>query len=145
MLAASSATFAGRAGARELLDQARGVCLGSLCDDDAMPVEQWDAPLTVLDSCRGVDVNMHALEPPLAAVAATAVATRLDRALRITERVVNGLGPAHGWRLSVRLAAGRRAFALRVGYAGGVGRPPAPTGSSILSTCGGPVMRLRMH
>lgn len=100
VLAASTATCAGRPGAAELLDQALGVMLDRFWDDEyGMVVEQWDESFSVLDPYRGVNANMHTVEALLAAAGATGDRTLLDRALRIVTRVVHELGPANAWRL----------------------------------------------
>ena len=100
VLAAASATCAGRPGARELLTEALDVLLGRFWDDEhGMVVEQWDESFEKLDGYRGVNANMHTVEALLAAAATTDDRTLLDRALRILTRVVHELGPAHSWRL----------------------------------------------
>jgi mannose/cellobiose epimerase-like protein (N-acyl-D-glucosamine 2-epimerase family) len=100
VLAASSATCAGRPGAAALLDEALAVLLGRFWDDEhQMVVEEWDEGFTVLDDYRGVNANMHAVEALLAASDATGDLDLLDRALRVVTRVVHGLGAAHDWRL----------------------------------------------
>ena len=72
MLAASSATAAGRPGARELLDEALAVSTRRFWDDEAgMAVEQWDRTFTTLDGYRGVNANMHTVEAYLAAADVT--------------------------------------------------------------------------
>jgi len=100
VLAAASATCAGRPGGRELLDEALGVMLDRFWDDEhGMVVEQWDERFEKLDGYRGVNANMHTVEAFLAAADATGDRSLLDRALRILTRVVHELGPAHEWRL----------------------------------------------
>lgn len=105
VLAASSATCAGRPGASELLDAALSVVLERFWDDEhGMVVEQWDESFSTLDDYRGVNANMHTVEAFLAAAgalgpASTSGRSLLDKALRIVTRVVHELGPAHSWRL----------------------------------------------
>ena len=100
VLATASATCAGRPGARGLLDEALNVLLNRFWDDEhGMVVEEWDEPFEKLDGYRGVNANMHTVEALLAAAGATGDRTLLDRALRVVERVVHTLGPAHHWRL----------------------------------------------
>ena len=103
VLAAASATCAGRPGARALLDDALAVLLGRFWDDEhAMVVEQWDESFSTLDGYRGVNANMHTVEALLAAADAGDASRRgdlLDRALRIVTRVVHEVAPAHAWRL----------------------------------------------
>lgn len=100
VLAASSATCAGRPGAADLLDSALSVLLEKFWDDEhGMVVEQWDETFSSLDDYRGVNANMHTVEALLAASGTTGDRSLLDRALRIVTRVVHDLGPAHSWRL----------------------------------------------
>ncbi|MGZ5417329.1 MAG: AGE family epimerase/isomerase [Nocardioides sp.] len=104
VLAAASATCAGRPGGRELLDEALSVMLEKFWDDEhGMVVEEWDETFSTLDGYRGVNANMHTVEAFLAAADAVQDGDRradlLGRALRIVTRVVHDLGPAHSWRL----------------------------------------------
>jgi len=100
VLAAASATCAGRPGAAELLDEALDVLLTRFWDDEhGMVVEEWDETFSTLDPYRGVNANMHTVEALLAAADATGDRHLLDRAMRIVTRVVHELGPAHQWRL----------------------------------------------
>jgi mannose/cellobiose epimerase-like protein (N-acyl-D-glucosamine 2-epimerase family) len=104
VLAAASATCAGRPGGRELLDEALSVMLERFWDDEhGMVVEEWDETFSTLDGYRGVNANMHTVEAFLAAADAVQDPQRrtdlLGRALRIVTRVVHDLGPAHSWRL----------------------------------------------
>src|SRR5690606_872345 len=63
VLATSSATAAGRPGAREALDRALEVSLRHFWDEEAgMVVESWDAGFTELEPYRGVNANMHTVE-----------------------------------------------------------------------------------
>jgi len=107
VLAASSATAAGRPGAAELLDQALDVSERHFWDEDAgMVVEEWDRTFTTLDGYRGVNANMHTVEAYLAAADVTGDRVWLDRALRIVERVVHGFARGNGWRLPEHFDAG---------------------------------------
>ena len=100
VLAAASATCAGRPGAADLLTEALAVMLERFWDDEhGMVVEQWDESFSTLDPYRGVNANMHTVEAFLAAAAALGDRSLLDRALRIVTRVVHELGPDHSWRL----------------------------------------------
>ena len=100
ILAASSATAAGRPGARALLDEALAVSEQRFWDDEAgMAVEQWDRTFTTLDGYRGVNANMHTVEAYLAAADVTGERVWLDRALRIVERVVHGWAAGNSWRI----------------------------------------------
>ena len=125
MLAAASATCAGRPGAAALLDEALDVLLTRFWDEEhGMVVEEWDESFSTLDAYRGVNANMHTVEALLAAADATGDRSLLDKALRILTRVVHDLG--RGTRLA---AAG--ALRRAVDPAAGVqrrqaGRPVPP-------------------
>ncbi|WP_445257663.1 AGE family epimerase/isomerase [Nocardioides aurantiacus] len=100
VLAASSATAAGRPGAGELLADAVAVLLDHFWDDGAgMLVEEWDAAWTTLDGYRGVNANMHGVEALLAAADVLDDPALRERARRVTTRVVRDLAPAHDWRI----------------------------------------------
>ena len=100
VLAATSATAAGRPGGRELLDDALTVLLDHFWDDDfGMVVEQWDESFSTLDSYRGVNANMHTVEALLSAADVLGDASLRDRALRILTRVVHELAASHEWRI----------------------------------------------
>lgn len=100
VLATSSAAAAGRPGAREALDEALAVSLERFWDEDAgMVVESWDASFTELEPYRGVNANMHTVEGYLAAADVTGDDVWLDRAARITRRVVGQWAPAQDWRI----------------------------------------------
>ena len=100
VLAAASAEAAGRPGGKELLDDALEILLGKFWDDEhGMVVEQWDQGWTTLDGYRGVNANMHTVEALLSAADVRDDDALRQRVLRIVERVVHTLGPAHGWRL----------------------------------------------
>ena len=100
VLAASSATAAGRPGAADLLAEALDVLDRRFWDEEAgMVVEEWDETFSVLDGYRGVNANMHAVEALLAAADVTGDRVLRDRAQRILTRVVHGFAREHGWRL----------------------------------------------
>lgn len=100
ILATSSAAVAGRPGAREALDEALAVSLKHFWDDDAgMVRESWDAAFSESEPYRGVNANMHTVEAYLAAADVTGDDAWLDRALRITERVVGEWAPVTSWRI----------------------------------------------
>ena len=100
VLAASSATAAGRPGALELLHESLGVMLEQFWDDGpGMVVEQWDASFTTLDGYRGVNANMHSVEALLAAADVLDDPSLRARALRITTRVVHDLAAGNDWRI----------------------------------------------
>ena len=100
LLAASTATLAGRPGAAELLASAVAVQEQRFWDDDAgAVVEEWDRDWDRLDGYRGANANMHSVEAYLAAADATGDAVWRDRALRIAARLIDGEARRHGWRL----------------------------------------------
>ncbi|KGM12961.1 AGE family epimerase/isomerase [Cellulomonas bogoriensis] len=100
VLAAASATLAGRAGARELLDRALAVSQDRFWDEDAgMVVESWDRTFTACEEYRGVNATMHTVEAYLVAADATGDRLWLDRAARMTGRVVDGFARDHRWRI----------------------------------------------
>ena len=100
VLAAASATAAGRRGGSALLADALEVLLDKFWDDEhGMVVEEWDEAFRTLDGYRGVNANMHTVEALLAAADVTGDRSLLDRALRIVTRVVHELAPSHSWRI----------------------------------------------
>ena len=100
VLAAASATAAGRPGGRELLDDALGVLLEHFWDDEfGMVVEQWDESFTTLDGYRGVNANMHTVEALLSAADVLDDTSLRERALRIVTRVVHDLARGNEWRI----------------------------------------------
>ena len=89
VLAASSATVAGRPGGRDLLDRALDTLVTRFWDDDqGMFADEWDTEWLHLDDYRGMNANMHAVEAMLAAYDATADRDCLRRALTITRNAV---------------------------------------------------------
>ena len=100
VLAAASATAAGRPGGRELLDDALGVLLGHFWDDEfGMVVEQWDESWSTLDGYRGVNANMHTVEALLSAADVLDDDDLRARARRIVTRVVHDLARGNAWRI----------------------------------------------
>ncbi|GEL95559.1 AGE family epimerase/isomerase [Cellulomonas composti] len=100
VLAASSATLAGRPGARDLLERALRVQEERFWDESAgMVVEEWDRAFATLDGYRGVNANMHTVEAYLAAAEVTGDDRWLHRAARIVERVVHGFARGNEWRI----------------------------------------------
>lgn len=100
ILAAAAATAAGRPGAEALLAEALEVSLAHFWDDDAgMVVESWDRAFATGEAYRGVNANMHTVEAYLAAADVTGDRAWLDRAARITERVVHGFAAGNSWRI----------------------------------------------
>ncbi|MGZ4427652.1 MAG: AGE family epimerase/isomerase [Nocardioidaceae bacterium] len=100
VLAAASATAAGRPGARALLDEALGVLTEHFWDDEhGMVVEQWDESFATLDGYRGVNANMHTVEALLSAADVLDDAALRARAERIVTRVVHDLAANNHWRI----------------------------------------------
>ncbi len=103
VLAASSATVAGRRRAADLLEQALAVQNEHFWDDAAgAVVEQWDETFTGLDPYRGANANMHSVEAYLSAADATGDRIWRARALRICERIINDADSGargYSWRV----------------------------------------------
>src|SRR6478735_10995936 len=100
VLAASSATAAGRPGGAELLTEALEVFDRHFWDTEAgMAVEQWDESWTLLDDYRGVNANMHTVEALLAAADVTGDVDLRARALRIVTTVVHRFARTNHWRI----------------------------------------------
>jgi mannose/cellobiose epimerase-like protein (N-acyl-D-glucosamine 2-epimerase family) len=100
LLAAASATAAGATGAEHLLDDACTVVERWFWDEDAgLCFDALDRSWERLADYRGVNANMHMVEAFLATADVTGDRTWLDRAVRITDRVVHGFAREHGWRL----------------------------------------------
>ena len=100
ILAAASATAAGRPGARDLLDDAIAVHSTRFWDDEAgMSREAFAHDWTGEEDYRGINANMHTVEAYLAAADVTGDKELLHRALRITERAVHGFARDNDWRL----------------------------------------------
>jgi sulfoquinovose isomerase len=100
VLAASSATAAGRPGAERLLADALDVLDRRFWREaDGMLVDVWDRTWTDLEPYRGVNANMHGVEALLAAADVTGDDTWRSRAARMTERVVHGWARESSWHL----------------------------------------------
>ncbi len=100
VIAAASTAAAGRAGGRELLDEALGVLLEQFWDGEhGMVREQWDESFTTLDGYRGVNANMHTVEALLSAADVLDDASLREKAQRIITRVVHDLARSHEWRI----------------------------------------------
>lgn len=100
ILAAASATTAGRPGAQELLDRALAVSEQHFWrEDESMVVEAWDRGFTDVEDYRGINANMHTVEAYLAAADATGQDVWLDRALAITTRAIDGFARQNHWRI----------------------------------------------
>ncbi|TNC17978.1 AGE family epimerase/isomerase [Georgenia sp. 311] len=100
VLATSSATAAGRPGARELLTEALRVSEERFWrEDEGAVLESWDRGFTTAEEYRGVNANMHTVEAYLAAADVTGEDVWLDRAVRILRRVLDGYARDHDWRI----------------------------------------------
>ncbi|WNM27498.1 AGE family epimerase/isomerase [Demequina capsici] len=100
ILAAASATAAGRPGAAALLDQAVAVHTERFWDDEAgMSRESFNRDWSEEEQYRGVNANMHTVEAYLAASDVLGDRDLLDRAARIVTRVVDVYGRDNEWRL----------------------------------------------
>lgn len=100
LLAASSATIAGRPGAADLLARATDTVVRRFWDDDAGAlVESWDGAWKQCEPYRGANANMHGVEAFLAAADATGDERWLVRATRTVDRLINDGARSHGWRV----------------------------------------------
>ncbi len=100
VLAAASATAAGRPGAAELLQEALGVVEQHFWrEDEGRSVESWDRTWTELEPYRGANSNMHTVEAFLTAAAVTGDDRWLTRALSIAEHLIERATRDNGWRL----------------------------------------------
>ena len=98
LLAAASATIAGRPGGRPLLDQAIEVVERRFwSEEEGACVESWDRVWLEPEAYRGANANMHMVEAFLAAGDATGDPVWAARALRIGERLVRDLA---AWRVT---------------------------------------------
>ncbi|HLS26914.1 MAG TPA: AGE family epimerase/isomerase [Beutenbergiaceae bacterium] len=106
ILAGASATAAGRPGAEKLLQQALEVSERHFWREaEGMVVESWDREFTTLEDYRGVNANMHTVEAYLTAADVTGEPVWLQRAARITAKVV-GFAREHRWRIPEHFDAG---------------------------------------
>ncbi|RZU32154.1 AGE family epimerase/isomerase [Blastococcus saxobsidens] len=100
VLAAASATAAGRPGAADLLQEALAVVEQHFWrDDEGRSVESWDRTWTELEAYRGANSNMHTVEAFLTVAAVTGDERWLARATSIAERLVHTAARDNGWRL----------------------------------------------
>jgi sulfoquinovose isomerase len=100
VLAASTATIAGRPGAEDLLQDALAVMEAHFWrEDDGRCLEDWDRAWSTPEPYRGANSNMHAVEAFLAAADVTGDGAWRERALRIAGHVVNETARAYSWRL----------------------------------------------
>ncbi|MDO5720065.1 MAG: AGE family epimerase/isomerase [Actinomycetaceae bacterium] len=100
ILAASSASIADIAGARELLDRALANQEEYWWESEAGKVrESFDRAFSHPEDYRGVNANMHTTEAYLAAFDATDDITWLERALGILTWVIDQQARSMGWRV----------------------------------------------
>ena len=100
VLAAATATVAGRPGARDLLSEALRVMEEHFWEESAGAVlESWDPDWSEPEDYRGANSNMHCVEAFLAAADATGDHRWTHRALSMAERLVHGVAREHDWRL----------------------------------------------
>ena len=100
VIAAASATAAGRPGGRELLEDALDVLLQRFWEEQfGMVAEQWDQSWSILDGYRGVNANMHTVEALLSAADVLDDPSLRAKAQRILTRIVHDLAPDHEWRI----------------------------------------------
>ncbi|MCK0117166.1 AGE family epimerase/isomerase [Isoptericola sp. S6320L] len=99
VLAAASASQAGRAGAGTLLDEALGVLDERFWEPGAgLLADEWDRAWTTLSPYRGINANMHGVEALLAAADATGEARWRDRAAQVVDRTASWAA-SNGWRI----------------------------------------------
>jgi len=99
LLAATTAVQAELDGADELLTDAAEVFLGYFWDDAiGRCVDTWDSSFEQLDSYRGINANMHAVEAMLSVASLTSDVQWLERAARICGFVVD-TASENGWRI----------------------------------------------
>ncbi|MFC7331172.1 AGE family epimerase/isomerase [Marinactinospora rubrisoli] len=100
VLAAASATAAGRPGAADLLAEALDVVEKRFWDPaEGRCLESWDRTWSDPEPYRGANSNMHMVEAFLAAGDVTGDPVWRQRALGIAERIVHGSAARNGWRL----------------------------------------------
>lgn len=99
ILAASSATLAGRPGAKELLEDALALYdLRFWNEEEGLSCDTWNTEFTVLDDYRGLNANMHTVEAFLAAADVTGDSKYRVRAGRIIDHVL-GWAESNEWRI----------------------------------------------
>ena len=100
VLAMSSAYVAGRPGAGEGLATALALVERRFWrEDEGACCEAYDAAWRESEAYRGANANMHMVEAFLAAADALGEPLWAQRALRISERVINRVARAEGWRV----------------------------------------------
>ncbi len=100
LLAAASASIAGRPGARGLLESAIEVVDRRFWSErDGAVGESWDRDWREPEAYRGANANMHMTEAFLATGVATGDVVWFERARRIAERLIDQVARAHDWRV----------------------------------------------
>ncbi len=100
VLAAASATAAGRPGARELLENALALTDQRFwSEEEGMVRESWDRSFSTTEAYRGGNVNMHAVEAYLVVADVTGEKVWLDRALGIAERLIHHFARNNSYRV----------------------------------------------
>jgi sulfoquinovose isomerase len=100
VLALSSATCAGRPGAREELTHALSLVERYFWQESEGAVcEGYDVAWRTPEAYRGANGNMHSVEAFLAAADALGEDLWRQRALRICDRLINRLARANDWRV----------------------------------------------
>ncbi len=100
LLAACTAKVAGNSRADELfsiIDAAIDKYFWN--EKSSMMNNSWNNDFSVLDSYRGINANMHAVEALCAAYDVTKNRKYLDRAYTICERAINQFARSNGWML----------------------------------------------
>lgn len=99
ILASSSATLAGRPGAKELLEEALALYDKYFWnEEEGLSCDTWNTEFTVLDDYRGVNANMHTVEGFLAAADVLEEEKYRVRAGRIVDHVISW-AQANNWRI----------------------------------------------
>jgi sulfoquinovose isomerase len=100
LLAAASASVAGRPGAAALLDEAVAVVEARFwSDDEGALLERWTRDWSAAEPYRGANANMHGVEAMLAAGDATGSPVWAQRALRVCERLIRDHAAGASWRV----------------------------------------------
>lgn len=106
VLAAASATAAGRPGARQLLDEALAVLDARFFEPESgLTVDTWSRDFTALEDYRGLNATMHTVEALLAAADATGERRWLDRAVGMLRRVLTEFAPAFDYLMPEHFTA----------------------------------------
>ncbi|TPF86481.1 N-acyl-D-glucosamine 2-epimerase [Bifidobacterium sp. UTCIF-37] len=106
ILAATSAVYVDRPGAKELLDLALRTYDEHFWDDKlGLAVDTWNTEFTELDPYRGLNANMHTTEAFLAVADVTGDNSYRVRAGRIIDHVL-GWARNNGWRIPEHFNSG---------------------------------------